>query len=88
MNDHRELILAGKPPEQPRLRTRKRRLLSTPSRAAEEESFTEVAIRREAIRQGNHRSTDRHRLDNQQAELVHDGRRQTVTLVNLSGGGA
>ena len=88
MNDHREWILAGKPPEQPLLRTRKRRLLSTPSRAAEEESFTEVAIRREAIRQANHRSTDRHRLDNQQVELVHDGRRQTVTLVSLSGGGA
>lgn len=88
MNDIREWILAGRPQGQPLLRTRKRRPSGSPSRAAEEESFANVSIRREAIRQANHRGNDRHRLDNEFADVTHDGRTQTVLLVNLSGGGA
>lgn len=88
MNDIREWILAGRPLDQPLLRTRKRRSSGPPSRAAEEESFAEVSIRREAIRQANHRGSARHRLDNEVADVTHDGRTQTVLLVNLSGGGA
>ena len=86
MNNIREWIPAGRPVEQPLLRTRKPRPHAAPSRAAEDESFADVSIRREGIRQANHRGAARHRLDNEVAELVHEGRRQTCTLVNLSGG--
>ena len=87
MNDSRPWARSGIATEQPLLRVKKitRR---GPSTAAEDESFEAVSIRREEARHANHRSGDRHRLDNQKVELILAGRTLTVTLVNLSGGGA
>nr|WP_314444666.1 PilZ domain-containing protein [uncultured Sphingomonas sp.] len=87
MDDFREGALARRFLEEPLLRTKKRRR-ARPSRAAEQESFADVEVRREAVRIANHRSRDRHRLDDETIEVLHDGRRQAVTLVNVSGGGA
>lgn len=87
MNDFRDRVLAGKPVHDPLLRSKKPPR-PEPSKAAEEESFAEIAINREAIRQANHRESDRHRLENEAVEIIHEGRTQVVTLVNLSGGGA
>lgn len=87
MNDSRPWARSGIEIEQPLLRAKKvtRRV---PSTAAEDESFEEVAIRREEVRHANHRSGDRHRLDNEEVELIRNDQAVTVTLVNLSGGGA
>ncbi|NJC06408.1 hypothetical protein GGQ97_002201 [Sphingomonas kaistensis] len=88
MNDFRDRLLAGKPLSDPLLRTKAKAPRAEASRAAEDESFADVAINREAIRQANHRDADRHRLASEHAELSKDGQVQPVTLVNLSGGGA
>lgn len=87
MNDFRDRLLTGKPASDPLLRSKKPPR-AVASRAAEEESFADVAIAREALRLANHRDSDRHRLIDEAVEIVHDGRRQSVTLINLSGGGA
>jgi hypothetical protein len=87
MNDFRERVLGGKPVSDPLLRAKKRQR-TEPSRAAEEESFADVAINREETRLANHRDSDRHRLDNEAVKVIHEGCTQVVTLVNLSGGGA
>lgn len=87
MNKNGHWARTGKPAEPPLLRT-KLPPRTVPSTAAEDESFTDVPIRREAIRLANHRSGDRYRLDDEIVDILFDGRRQTVTLVNLSGGGA
>lgn len=86
MNEFRERLFGGKSLQEPLLRPKKGAV--RPSKAAEEESFAELAIPRETVRQANHRDGDRHRLEAEQAEIVHDGRTQAVTLINLSGGGA
>lgn len=88
MNDFRDRIRAGRPSGEPLLREKAKSPRAEASRAAEEESFADVAISREAIRQANHRDADRHRLESELVELSHDGRTQPVTLINLSGGGA
>ena len=88
MSDIRDWIPGDRTAGEPLLRSRKRKPRTVPSNAAEEESFADLGIRREAVRQANHRDDDRHRLDNATTDLLHEGRRQTVTLVNLSGGGA
>lgn len=87
MNNYRDWAASRQPANEPLLRT-KNIERAAPSTAAEEESFAELSVRREAIRQANHRGGDRHRLDEPAVEIVHDGERRTVTLVNLSGGGA
>lgn len=87
MSDIRERIF-GDGRRAPLLRTRKPKSRLTASTAAEDESFAEVTVRREAVRQANHRDSDRHRLHDTRIELLHAGCRQVVTLVNLSGGGA
>lgn len=87
MNDFRDRVFGGKPGHDPLLLTKKPPR-TKPSKAAEEESFSELAINREAIRQANHRDTDRHRLDAETVELTLDGQTQRVSLINLSGGGA
>jgi hypothetical protein len=87
MNDFRDRIRAGKSVHEPLLKS-KQPSGRGPSKAAEEESFAGVAINREEVRLANHRDSDRHRLDNETIEIVHEGRVQLVTLVNLSGGGA
>jgi hypothetical protein len=86
MNDFRDRVLGGKPLHEPLLRAKKVR--GGTSVAAEEESFAELTIPRDETRRVNHRDSDRHRLDGAEAEVVHGGRTQRVTLVNLSGGGA
>ena len=87
MDNIRDWATPRQLPDEPLLRS-KARDRDTPSTAAEDESFAELSVRREAIRQANHRDGDRHRLDEQMVEIVHDGGRRAVTLVNLSGGGA
>ena len=85
MNEFREKLLGGKKVEAPLLRTKAPRAEQP---LAEDESFAELSIPREAARVANHRDSDRHRLENETVEIVHDGRTRQVTLVNLSGGGA
>lgn len=87
MNDFRDRILGHKPLHEPLLRA-KTKSSAASSRAAEEESFSDLTIPREEGRQANHRESDRHRLADEQVELVHAGAVQRVTLINLSGGGA
>ena len=86
MNEFREKLLGGKPVSEPLLRSKapKDKAASPPN----EESFADMAIPREAARSANHRDADRHRLAEEEAVLIHDGREQAITLVNLSGGGA
>lgn len=88
MNDFRDRIRTGKPLGEPLLRSKHKTPRTEASRAAEEESFADVAINRQAIRQANHRDADRHRLDSEIVDLSMAGRIQAVTLINLSGGGA
>jgi hypothetical protein len=59
-----------------------------PSRAAEEQSFADLSIARQEVRVANHRESDRYRLDDEAVEVLHEGRCQSVALVNVSGGGA
>lgn len=47
-----------------------------------------VPVARSEARRANQRGADRHRLTAESAVLEHDGKRSTVALVNLSGGGA
>ncbi|WP_300974774.1 PilZ domain-containing protein [Sphingomonas sp. LHG3406-1] len=86
MNEFRDRLFGGKSSEAPLLRAKKGR--EAPSRAAEDESFAELAIPRDAPRRANHRDGDRHRLDSEQVEIVHEGESYRVNLINLSGGGA
>lgn len=79
--------LAGRTPEEPLLRTKKTGR-TAPSTAAEDESFADVSVKRDALRMANHRDGDRHRLPHELIAILHDGRQQTVSLINLSGGGA
>jgi hypothetical protein len=88
MNDFRDRVRGARPAGDPLLRTKAKVPRTEASRAAEDESFAEVLINREAIRQANHRDADRHRLDAETVELRHEGRTSQVTLINLSGGGA
>ena len=87
MKDFRDRLL-GVRPVQDRLLLPKPPPRPDISRAAEEESFASIEIKRDAVRVANHRSSDRHRLDSETVEILHDGRSQLVGLVNLSGGGA
>jgi hypothetical protein len=88
MNDFRDRVRGARPAGDPLLRTKEKSPRTEASRAAEDESFAELSINREAIRQANHRDADRHRLDSETVELSHNGRASQVTLINLSGGGA
>lgn len=56
--------------------------------AAEDESFSDLTIPRDSVRQTHQRDEDRHRLPSEQVAITHDGEVRQVTLVNLSGGGA
>ncbi|GLR46320.1 PilZ domain-containing protein [Sphingomonas astaxanthinifaciens] len=85
MNEFREKLLGGKRVETPLLKVKAPR---GDHATAEDESLSELAIPREAARVANHRDGDRHRLENETVQVVHDGGTQSVTLVNLSGGGA
>lgn len=87
MSDIRDRVF-GSGFRSPLLRTRKLKSRPAASTAAEDESFADVTVKREAVRQANHRDSDRHRLHDTRIELLHAGHRQVVTLVNLSGGGA
>lgn len=87
MKNMRDWAVGRQPANEPLLRSKKHER-DTPSTAAEDESFAELTVRRETVRQANHRDGDRHRLDEPLVEIVHEGERRTVTLVNLSGGGA
>lgn len=86
MNMFRKQVLEGFKVEEPLLRDKSPK--AQPSRAAEEESFAQLPIPREAVRIANHRDGDRHRLESEQAVLIHNGESRSVTLINLSGGGA
>ena len=87
MNDYREWASTRQPTDEPLLRV-KTVGRATPSTAAEDESFAELAVKREAIRKANHRDGDRHRVEEELVQILHDGEHQAVTLINLSGGGA
>jgi hypothetical protein len=79
--------LAGRSPDEPLLRSKKPGR-NAPSTAAEDESFADISVKRDALRMANHRDGDRHRLPQESVEILHDGERQVVALINLSGGGA
>ncbi|QIK96289.1 PilZ domain-containing protein [Sphingomonas sp. HDW15A] len=59
-----------------------------PSGASEEAGLGSVPVPRSTKRSADHRDGDRHRLSSEQAELLVRGKKRTVELVNLSGGGA
>ena len=59
-----------------------------PSGASEEAGLGSVSVPRATKRSADHRDGDRHRLTSEQAELQIRGKRRSVDLVNLSGGGA
>lgn len=86
MNEFRKRLLGGSKPEAALLRAKEPK--AAPSRAAEEETFAELAIPRVAGRSSNHRDGDRHRLGDETALLTHSGESREVVLINLSGGGA
>ncbi|GAA4009802.1 PilZ domain-containing protein [Sphingomonas humi] len=87
MKNFRDRDRAQSPLNSSLLRSKRPRR-ALPTRAAEDESFATIDIVREEVRLANHRDNDRHRLDNEQVELVLKGEAQIVTLVNVSGGGA
>ena len=58
-----------------------------PGKAAGED-LTSVGIPRDAVRSGDHRDDDRHRLSQETATVRFDGKDHLVELINLSGGGA
>jgi hypothetical protein len=87
MNDFRNRVVAGRPLHSPLLHS-KRTVRAEPSRAAEEQSFADLSIARQEVRVANHRESDRYRLDDEAVEVLHEGRCQSVALVNVSGGGA
>ena len=87
MNEFRNKILGrgGSPASLLRAKAAK----GQPSRAAEEESFDALTIPRDTGRgAANHRDDDRHRLSSETVVICRDGLEETVTLINLSGGGA
>jgi hypothetical protein len=86
MNEFRKRLLGGGKPEGSLLRAKEPK--AAPSRAAEDETFVELAIPRAAGRQADHRDGDRHRLSDEFATLTHGGEQRDVVLINLSGGGA
>jgi hypothetical protein len=86
MNEFRKKLLHGAQPAGPLLRGKQPK--PDQRRAAEEESFADLSIPRTASRVANHRGGDRHRLESEQAQLIHDGEVSEVSLINLSGGGA
>lgn len=86
MNEFRQKLLGGEPASAPLLRTKDPK--AAPVQAAEEESFAALTIPRTAARTVNHRDEDRHRLGTESAELLHNCQTQSVSLINLSGGGA
>ncbi|WP_344697391.1 PilZ domain-containing protein [Sphingomonas rosea] len=83
MNEFREKLFGSKQ-ESPLLKTKRPRAIEP----HEDESFSDLSIPRETVRQANHRDGDRHRLEAKTVGLVHDGAEREVTLINLSGGGA
>ena len=57
-------------------------------KGAKADLLDSISVEREESRRGNTRAGDRHRLENERIEAVHEGRTVTVQLINLSGGGA
>ena len=57
-------------------------------KGAQTDALHSIAVRREETRRGNTRVTDRHRLADEQARVVHNGKTSAVKLINVSGGGA
>ena len=83
MNNIRQQILSGE------FRERRSLLGAKRSKGANAEAgLTSVEVPREVPRTTHMRDDDRHRLTDQQVEVVHKRKRHTVQLVNLSGGGA
>jgi hypothetical protein len=77
----RSMILGGKQADQPLLKDKQ-------PRGVRATTLNSVPVVREASRTSNGRDQDRHRLVDEPARIVHDGKSWTVELVNLSGGGA
>ena len=83
MNTIRQQILGGE------LRERRSLLGAKRSKGADGETgLTSVEVPREVPRTTHMRDDDRHRLTDQQVQVVHKRKRHVVQLVNLSGGGA
>lgn len=83
MNTIRQQILGGE------LRERRSLLGAKRSKGADGQAgLTSVEVPREVPRTTHMRDDDRHRLTDQQVEVVHKRKRHMVQLVNLSGGGA
>jgi len=57
-------------------------------KGAKADLLDSVSVTREEARRGNTRDGDRHRLDDQEVSVLHEGRTIAVQLINLSGGGA
>lgn len=60
----------------------------TTKRVGASDGLDAVAVSRSETRRGNHRDSDRHRLESLRAIVRKGGRNHVVALVNLSGGGA
>ena len=83
MNSFRKAILSGNGlhPKDPRVREKH-------ARGATEEDLSSVEVPRSEPRSHDHRDDDRHRLDQETAQVRFDGEEHDVELINLSGGGA
>lgn len=57
-------------------------------RGAKADALDSIPVVREEIRRGDTREADRHRLPDHHVRISHNGRSETVRLINLSGGGA
>ena len=87
MKEIGDWALARRGAEEPLLRTKKRGS-SVPGTTDEDERFSGITVKRDALRKANHRGGDRHRLPHEVVDVLHNETRQTATLINLSGGGA
>jgi hypothetical protein len=78
-NSFRAMVVRGEKPP----------LLADKNRKHQSEDLLDAQmVARAEARSSNHRHKDRHRLSDETATVVRDGRTETVELINLSAGGA
>lgn len=82
MNEFRNKVFGGEPTDTDLLRSKGAKSSVDHDRTAD------LSVPRTSARMSNHRHDDRHRLADQSALLLQGDRATSVTLVNLSGGGA
>lgn len=77
----RAKIYGGGAAEEPLLQSKK-------PKGAKADTLDTVRVPRETSRKSNNRGADRHRLTDERASVIHNGKEVAVELINVSGGGA